>query len=63
MFISNKMFTRIMRQKGSGSIRKYEKNPTALKIAKSEERFRVAFRTNGKREIQVENFSNSEMSK
>ena len=52
------MFTRIMCQKGSGSIRKYEKNPTVLKIAKSEERFRVTFRASGKREIQVENFSN-----
>ena len=50
MFISNKMFTRIMCQKGSGSIRKYEKNPTALKIAKSVERFRVTFRANGKRQ-------------
>ena len=52
------MFRRIMCQKGSGSIRKYEKNPTALKIAKSVERFRVTFKGNGKREIQVENLSN-----
>ena len=44
------MFTRILRQKGLGSIRKYEKNPTDLKIAKSVERFRVTFRANGKRQ-------------